>query len=251
MDYTIKVLADLAGVTTRTLRWYDSKGLLKPCRISEAGYRIYGSMEVDRLQQILLYRELGLELAHIRRLLDDPAFDREMALQSHLAALKARRTRLDGLILTIERTLEGAHDMSDWNKFEGFKQHAIQENEEAYGAEIRTKYGEETVELSKQQFQRLTQAQMAEWTSLSAELQTRLERAVAAKQDPTEPEGLALAALHRHWLSFTWPSYTPQAHKNLGEMYVADRRFTAFYDKELPGCANFLSHAIAEYVKTL
>ena len=71
MEYTIKALAELAGVTPRTLRWYDSLGLLKPLRITDAGYRIYGSQQVDRLQTILFYRELGLELSAIRAILEE------------------------------------------------------------------------------------------------------------------------------------------------------------------------------------
>ena len=116
MEYTIKQLADLSGVTPRTLRWYDREGLLRPGRVTEAGYRIYGPKEVDRLQEILFYRELGFSLADIRRLLDDPAYDRQAALQSHLAELKARRARLDGIILTVQKTIaeaKGGCKMSD------------------------------------------------------------------------------------------------------------------------------------------
>ena len=69
MEYTIKQLSDLAGITPRTLRWYDSQGLLKPGRVTEAGYRLYGPAEVDRLQQILFYRALDLPLPEIRTLL--------------------------------------------------------------------------------------------------------------------------------------------------------------------------------------
>ena len=79
MEYTVKALADLAGVTPRTLRWYDRIGLLKPLRTTEAGYRLYGPAQLDRLQDILFYRELGLDLASIRTILDDPAFDRQAA----------------------------------------------------------------------------------------------------------------------------------------------------------------------------
>ena len=105
MEYTIKQLADLSGVTPRTLRWYDREGLLRPGRVTEAGYRIYGPKEVDRLQEILFYRELGFSLADIRRLLNDPAYDRQAALQSHLAEMEARRARLEWLILTVQKTI--------------------------------------------------------------------------------------------------------------------------------------------------
>ena len=96
MEYTVKALADLAGVTPRTIRWYDRTGLLKPCRTTASGYRIYGPAEVDRLQTILFYRELDLPLSNIQTLLDDPSFDRLAALQSHLAELETRREHLDG-----------------------------------------------------------------------------------------------------------------------------------------------------------
>ena len=108
MEYTIKQLSDLSGVTPRTLRWYDQLGLLRPGRLTDAGYRIYGPPEVDRLQEILFYRELDFSLEDIRRLLDDPAYDRQTALQSQLAELLARRERLDRLILTITQTIESS-----------------------------------------------------------------------------------------------------------------------------------------------
>lgn len=103
MEYTIKQLAELTGVSTRTLRYYDQIGLLKPSRINEAAYRFYETAQVDRLQQILFYRELGLPLDKIAFLLDVPEFDRQAALQNHLTTLK-QRERLDTLILTVEKT---------------------------------------------------------------------------------------------------------------------------------------------------
>lgn len=251
MEYTIKALAELAGLSTRTLRWYDSLGLLKPCRVTEAGYRLYGGAEVDRLQQVLFYRELGLELADIRRILDDPAFNREAALQSHLAALEDRKTRLENLILTIQHTLKEGQIMSDREKFEGFKENALRENEEKYGTEIREKYGEDVVEQSNKQFRNLTEAQFEEMNSLAAQIQKRLEKAVTGGLQPDGEEGLAIADLHCRWLTFTWPSYSPEAHAGLGEMYVADERFTAYYDAKVPGCAAFLRSAIRAYVKKL
>lgn len=251
MEYTIKELADLAGLTTRALRWYDKEGLLKPCRTTDAGYRMYGSIEVDRLQQILFYRELGLELSDIRKVLDDPNFNARAALRSHLAALTERRIRLDALILTVQNTLKGGHFMSDKEKFEGFKEKALYENEEKYGAEIREKYGEDTVKKSNRMFQNLTEAQFEEMSSIAGEIQSRLEAAVSASLSPHGDGGLSIAALHRKWLTFTWPSYSPEAHAGLGETYVADERFTTYYDRSVPGCAAFLCEAIAAYVKTL
>ena len=250
MEYTVKALADLAGVTPRTLRWYDREGLLKPLRTTEAGYRLYGPGEVDRLQDILFYRELGLELAAIRRILDDPAFDRQAALQSHLKELEARRDRLDGLILTVRKTIDetqGGVKMSDKEKFEAFKRRAVEANEQRYGREIREKYGDETVDRANASILALTEEEYRQWKALEEEIRAALTRAVRAGEAPAGAEGQRIAALHRRWLSYSWEAYTPQAHAGLGQLYTADGRFTACYDREVPGCAAFLRDAIAVY----
>ncbi len=252
MEYTIKALADLAGVTPRTLRWYDRQGLLKPCRTTEAGYRLYGPREVDRLQDILFYRELGLELAAIRRILDDPAFDRLTALQSHLAELETRRNRLEGLILTVRKTIDeekGGNPMSDREKFEAFKRRAVEANEARYGPEIREKYGDGTVDRANARVLALTEEEYRTWKALEEEIKAALNRAVRAGENPAGEEGLRIAALHHRWLSYSWETYTPQAHAGLGQLYTADGRFTAYYDEEVPGCAAFLRDAIAAYTK--
>ena len=148
MEYSIQELSRLSGVTTRALRWYDHIGLLKPSRVAESGYRYYGPAEVDRLQDILYYRALGVELARIRECLDDPAFDRLVALRSHLAALEAERTRLDALIQSVRDTIrceERKEIMSDEQKFEALKQRVLTRYEQVYGKEAREKYGDDMV----------------------------------------------------------------------------------------------------------
>ena len=250
MEYTVKALAELAGVTPRTLRWYDSQGLLKPLRTTEAGYRIYGPEQVDRLQTILFYRELGLELQAIRTILEDPAFDRQKALQSHLAELEARRERLDGLILTVKNAIieaKGGNKMSDSQKFEAFKRQIVETNEARYGKEIREKYGDESVDQSNTQVLSMSPEDHARWQALGDEILSALSAAVRAGEAPAGAEGRRIAELHRQWLSFSWASYTPQAHAGVAQMYVADPRFTAYYDKEQPGCAAFLRDAILAY----
>ena len=252
MEYTVKALAKLAGVTPRTLRWYDREGLLKPLRITEAGYRIYGPKQVDRLQLILFYRALGLELSAIRSMLDDPRFDRLTALQSHLAELEARRARLDELILTVRKTIAeatGGTPMTDQEKFEAFKRRVVAANEEAYGREIRAKYGDAEADRANACVLALTQEEYNQWKALGGEIHSALVAAVQAGADPAGPEGQHIAALHRRWLSYSWEAYTPQAHAGLAELYTSDPRFTAYYDWEIPGCAAFLRDAVAAYVK--
>ncbi len=252
MEYTVKALAELAGVTPRTLRWYDQKGLLRPRRTTEAGYRLYGPEEVDRLQNILFYKELGLGLEAVRELLDAPGFDRLAALQSHLTELEARRERLDALILTVEKTIdeaEGGRPMTDKEKFEAFKRRAVEANEEQYGEEIREKYGPEAVEASNSRILSMTEEEHGQWRALEAEILSALAAAVRDREDPAGPEGRRIAELHRRWLSCTWTAYTPQAHRGVAELYTADERFTAYYDKEVPGCAAFLRDAVRAYTE--
>jgi DNA-binding transcriptional MerR regulator len=148
MEYTVQKLSRLAGVSPRTLRYYDEIGILKPARINSSGYRIYGQREVDLLQQIMFYRELGLELSRINEIISNPSFDMVSALIEHRKELLKKRKQLDLLIKNVDKTIasiEGRIKMSNREKFEGFKQEMIAENERKYGSEIREKYGEESV----------------------------------------------------------------------------------------------------------
>ena len=252
MEYSIQELSRLSGVTTRTLRWYDQIGLLKPSRVAESGYRYYGRAEVDRLQDILYYRALGVELAKIKECLDDPSFDRLAALRNHLAALEAEQERLEQLIRSVKDTI-GAEErneaMNDEQKFEAFKQRAVAHNEEVYGAEIRAKYGDQEVDEANAAVMNLTQAQYKEWTELGREIQDRLEAAVQEGVSPESEAGKELCALHRRWLTLTGNRYDPTRHRGISELYVMDERFTAYYDKHLPGCARFLRDAVVHWAK--
>ena len=251
MDYSIQELAALTGVTSRTLRWYDRIGLLKACRLDN-GYRCYGSAEVDRLQQILFYRELGVELEQIRRILDDPAFDPSTALRQHLEALLRQQERVRGLIHTVERTLQSLErkcPMSDKEKFEAFKRQAVEENEARYGAEIRRKYGDEAVDASNARMMHMTPEQYQLWKELDAMILERLDRAVSGGADPEGEEGREIALLHKRWLSVCGAAYSPAYHRGLAELYTADERFTAYYDKNRPGCADFLRRAVLCWIK--
>ena len=252
MEYSIQELSRLSGVTTRTLRWYDQIVLLKPSRVAESGYRYYGKAEVDRLQDILYYRALGVELVRIKECLDNPSFDRLAALRSHLAALEGERERLEILIQSVRDTI-GAEErkevMCDEQKFEAFKQRAVAHSEEVYGAEIRAKYGDQEVDEANAAVMHLTQAQYREWTDLGQAIQERLEAAVRAGLSPESEEGKEITALHRRWLTITGNQYDPAKHRGIAELYVMDERFTAYYDKRLPGCARFLRDAVAHWVK--
>lgn len=252
MEYSIGQLARLSGVSTRTLRHYHEIGLLAPARVSSSGYRIYGAKEVDRLQQVLFFRELGLELAAIGTILSDPGFHRLGALERHLAALEQERRRLGLLIGNLQRTIEqekGGRTMSDQEKFEGMKHRLVKENETQYGREIREKYGEEAATQSNAKFMGLSQEDFAAMERLSGEILEGLRGAVEAGASPDSPTGRELAARHKEWLGFTWPSYSVEAHRGLCQMYLDDPRFTAYYDGEVPGCARFLRDAVEAWTR--
>lgn len=249
MEYTIQKLAMLANVSTRTLRYYDEIDILKPARINSSGYRIYGEKEVDRLQQILFYRELGVSLEEIKEIVTSPSFDAVTALKEHREKLLDKRKQLDILIENVDKTIgvkERGIIMSDKDKFKGFKKKLVEDNEKKYGKEIREKYGDEAVNRSNAKVNNMTQEEYDEVTKLGEEVIKTLSEAFKTG-DPAGELAQKAADLHRQWLSFYWDSYSKEAHAGVAQMYVADERFTAYYDKEQPGTAEFLRDAILIY----
>lgn len=251
MEYGIRELAEMAGVSMRTLRWYDRLGLLKPARVGENSYRFYTEREVNRLQHILFYREMGLELKTIGEMLDDPSFDRMTALQDHLRMLEQERDRTDRMIACLKRTIEAEErneDMTAHEKFEAFKRNAVEENEKKYGREAREKYGNEAVDASNARMMNMSEDKYNEWQRIDAEIRSRLETAVRNGLRADSAEGAAIAELHKKWLCFTWAKYTNQAHAGVAEMYIMDERFTRYYDANTPGCAQFLRDAVKAWL---
>jgi len=249
MEYTVKKLSSLAGVSPRTLRYYDEIGILKPARINSSGYRIYSPREVDKLQQILFYRELGLSLDEIKEIITSPSFDEIKALREHKEKLLAKREQLELLIANVDKTIaskEGRITMSDKEKFAGFKQKLVEENEKKYGKEIREKYGDEAVDRSNKILKDMTQEQYEEVTKLEKEIIETLLKAFKT-EDPAGELAQKAADLHRQWLSFFWGNYTKEAHAGVAQMYVDDESFTAYYDKHQPGLAAFLRDAVVIY----
>ncbi|MFY9324415.1 MAG: MerR family transcriptional regulator [Syntrophomonadaceae bacterium] len=251
MEYTVQQLAKTAGISGRTLRYYDEIGLLKPARVTSSGYRIYGPEEVDRLQQILFYRELGVGLEQIGKILNDTSFDSLSALREHRVRLLEKKRQLELLIINVEKTIaqhEGRIVMTDKEKFEGFKQKLIDDNEAKYGKEIRKKYGDEAVDKSNRKLKGMTQEQYAQFEKLGQMVLDTLKEALPTG-DPASELAQKTADLHRQWLSFSWDKYSKEAHAGLAQMYVDDERFTAYYDQVQPGAAEFLRDAILIYTR--
>ncbi|MGN8842318.1 MULTISPECIES: MerR family transcriptional regulator [unclassified Bacillus (in: firmicutes)] len=249
MEYTVHALGKLAGVSTRTLRYYDEIGILKPARINSSGYRIYGQNEVDKLQQILFYRELDVPLETIKNMMASPTFDVKQALKEHHEKLLAKKEQLHLLIANVEKTMEtieGSGTMSNQEKFVGFKKKMIEDNEAKYGKEIREKYGEEMIDQSNAKLMNMSENDYRSMVEVEKTLFSTLQEALK-EGNPAGEAGQKTAGLHKQWLSFTWPEYTKEAHAGLAEMYVADERFTSYYDKVQVGATAFLRDAILIY----
>ncbi len=138
--------------------------------------------------------------------------------------------------------------MTDNEKFTSLKKEMIQENEEKYGEEIRQKYGEEIVDESNRKMMNMSEEDYRKMTALSEMLQQKLAEAVRSGADYQGDAGREIALLHKEWLSYTWTQYSPEAHRGLSEIYVADDRFAAYYDKIAEGGAQFIHDAICYHI---
>lgn len=253
MEYTVQKLADLAGVSSRTIRYYDEIGILKPARTNSSGYRIYGKDEVDKLQQILFYRELDVDLESIKNIITSPAFDELEALKEHREKLLEKRKRLELLITNVNKTLavkERGKIMKDKEKFDGFKTKLVEDNERKYGKEMREKYGDKAIDRSNKKLKNMTREEYNKITELEKELMATLQIAFKSG-DPASEIAQKAADLHRQWLTFYWDSYSKEAHAGIAQMYVADERFKSYYEsyynEEQPGIAEFLRDAVYIY----
>lgn len=245
--YTVRQLAEIAGVSVRTLHHYDAIGLLTPPRDPSNGYRRYDQASLLRLQQILFLRELGMPLDEIRAALDRPDFDLLHALEQHRRALRERQERLARLAQTVERTIQhlrGEREMSNEELFAGFSE----EQQAAYEEEAAQRWGEENVRASNQQ-----------WREYSDEKKRAIlqeGQAVYADLIAAMPEGPASAAAqngirrwHEHLRNFYEP--TPEILLGLGDLYNDDPAFNATFVKMHPELAPFMREAIKHYVASL
>jgi DNA-binding transcriptional MerR regulator len=242
--YATGELAKISGVSVRTLQYYDRIGLLKPASYSGAGYRRYDETDALRLQQILFYRELGLEPAEIRRILTKPDFDPLPALESHRVLLKKKAKRLQALLRTVDKTinkLKGEQDMDVREYYQGFSDAEV----ESMRREAREKYGEQVVADSEARVMNLGKEKMA---AVQAEFDS-IYRGIAAAMGKGSDSSEVQAGISR-WreLMENFSHYTDDMVLGLGRMYSADDRFAAFYRKYHPDMPGFMTAAIEYHV---
>lgn len=246
--FTTKQLADMAGISARTLRYYDQIGLLVPER-EENGYRSYGPSEVRRLQHILLLRSCGVPLQTVEEALDQADFSLSAMLTEHLSTLQKQRSDLEKTIATVRRVvagLGGFEEMDDNQRFEEIKKQSIEQFEEEYGEEARKLYGDEAIDASNE---RMLSMSKPAWDA-KEELEQRIKDNLAvamATGDPSSPESRMVAGMHQQWIKVHWgeDAYTPEAHVSLAEGYLADPRFVEYYDSAAgEGATEFLRDII-------
>jgi DNA-binding transcriptional MerR regulator len=242
--HSVGQLAQLAGVTVRTLHHYDEIGLLSPTARTASGYRRYEIADLERLQQILWYRELGFPLEEITTLLDGAAGDPLDHLRRQHRLLTERIDRLQQMAVALEKTMEARQMGISLNPEEMF---------EVFGDFDPTQYAEEVEErwgdtdAYKESQRRTSRYTKDDWLRIKAEgaeVEERLAAAMQSGAGPNSDEAMDAAEAHRQQISRWFYDCSYEIHQGLGDMYVADPRFTEHYDRLAPGLAQFVRDAI-------
>jgi len=249
MKYTVHTLAELAGITVRTLHHYDEIGLLKPSFSGSNGYRYYEEKELLKLQQILFFRELEFSLEQIKAIMESKAFDVLAAMKEQRSMLRLKRKRLDELLATIEKTIkskEGGEYMKNDDMYGGFTKKQMEE----YKEEAKKRWGEtDAYKQSEERTKHFTKADYDRIAKKGTDLTQKIAEAREKGFSIDSPEVQELIAEHYDGLrTFYEPNY--EMYLGLGNMYVDDPRFAAYYEKFGKGLAVFMRDAMIYFVAT-
>ncbi|MGW1025135.1 MerR family transcriptional regulator [Streptomyces sp. NPDC002577] len=245
MSYSVGQVAAFAKITVRTLHHYDEIGLLVPSERSRAGHRRYGEADLDRLQQILFYRELGFPLDEVAALLDDPGADPREHLRRQHELLTARIAELQRMAEAVEHAMEARKlgiDLTPEERFEVFGD----KDPEAYAEEAEARWGgTDTYAETQRRTARYTRADWKRMQDEVADWAARYDALMADGEPASGERAMDMAEEHRLHITRWFYECTPEIHQGLGEMYVSDERFREFYDSMRPGLAVHLRDAIA------
>jgi len=243
--YSVKQLADLAGVSVRTLHHYDQINLLKPSYRSEKGYRFYERNELLMLQQILLYRELGFSLHDIDSIINDPSFNITMALETHKKNLKKQLENLKQLISTVDKTLNDLKNktkMADSDIYEGFNAEEIR----ARKRDVAERWGKSLLKETEERIRIMGKEGWQDTKKKGEEINLLLVRLMDLPPDDVNVQK-AIELHFRHMNLFY--EISKDKYLGLGKMYVEDERFNAMYEKYRAGLANFIYEAIQVFCR--
>jgi len=239
---TVKEVSSLVGISIRTLHHYDEIGLLKPEIVTGAGYRVYSVRDLEKLQQILFFKELGFPLKKIKEIMESPNFDRVEALEMQKKMLCEKRKQLDTMIRTIEKTIlhtKGEINMSNKEKFEGFDF-----TNNPYEEEARKRWGDKAVDRSNERLSKMSRNEQKE---LAERFNAIYAKLAAVRHLPPDSDEAQEAIGEWYDILQTFGHYSLEAFKGLGQMYVDDERFTRNIDKFGEGLALFMRDAMAVY----
>lgn len=235
----VSEVAKLTGVTVRTLHYYDEIGLLKPSKVTEAGYRLYSNADLEILQQILFFRELDFSLSDIREIMLNPTYSRETALQNHRELLLQKRKHIDGLISLVDKTLKGDNDMS----FKQFDTTEIKNARKEYAAEAKQRWGKSDAYTEYEE--KVSAYDDPQWKLLNGEGSYILREFGENRHlDPASKEAQSLVKKWQEFITANFYNCTKAILSCLGEMYIGDDRFTQNIDRYGQGTALFMATAI-------
>ncbi len=248
MPYTVNQLAKLSGVSIRTLRFYDEIGLLKPAYYGANGYRYYEEKELLLLQQILFYRELGIDLKKIGAILGSSDFNIAAALHMHRKTLKKQEEKIKRLIRTIDNTLEhlkGVKKMAAKDIYAGF----TKEEQEAYEKQL-IEYGgdqmKEVIAQSKTTTDKWTKQDWADMQKEAHALHEKVSKLMEEGKSPSSPEVQKLIAVHYLWINKFWKP-TQETYKGLAQLYLDMPQFKKWFDKFRSDLLPFFAEAMKVY----
>lgn len=243
MQYKIKEVAKITGVTVRTLQYYDKIGLLPPAETNEKGYRLYDENSLGTIAEILFFRELDFPLAEIKAIMNAPGYSRQHALERHRDLLIEKNRRLEGLIDMLDDILEG-EKMS----FEKFDMKEIEAHKEQYKQEVEERWGDS--DAYKESTRRANSYNSEDWERITAE-QNEIMQAFGDMRegDPGSDDAQALVARWQAFITNNFYECSNEILAGLGQMYIADPRFTKNIDNFGAGTAAFKAKAIEIYCK--
>ncbi|MCL1601149.1 MAG: MerR family transcriptional regulator [Actinomycetia bacterium] len=242
---TVGTVASLAGVTVRTLHHYDEIGLVAPAEHSSAGYRLYSRRDIERLQEVLFFRELGIGLAEIRRIVEETGYRRDEALGIQRELLLSRSSRLLVMVEAIDRSINAAQkgiNMTTEEILDVFGDF----DPAGHQAEVNERWGD--TDAYEESNRRVSSYKKHDWLQLRSEADALDQRLLVLMTNGIAAdsiEAMDVAEEHRVHITKWFYNCTPEIHAGLGHMYIADSRFRDSIDKAEDGLAQYLSEAIA------
>lgn len=252
MHYKVKEVADIVGVSVRTLHHYDQIGLLKPASLTPAGYRLYTEDDLLTLQQILFFKELDFSLEEIKSILYSLDFDRKRALIVHKELLVEKKKRLEKIIQSVDKTInsfEGGIEMNKDEMFGAFDMTEMEKFKDKYAEEVREKYDKKVVDECEKRTSSYTKK---DWTLIQKEGdEIYIKIASLMDKGPENNQIQEEIERFRNYINTNFYKCTIEIFRGLGDLYVSDQRFTENIDKYKSGLAKFLREAMNIYCDKL